>query len=129
RVWRAAMACGRRGPRRSNIGCAGWTGNWRGRLPGGSCFFLRFSRLLALLGRLGAELLREPLDAALGIDHLLPAGKERMAVRADFEVQLRLGRSSLPARPAGAANLDVVVLGVDAFLHSVLLGRPGKPPL
>ena len=79
--------------------------------------------------RLRAELLGEPLDAAFGVEQLLLAGEERVAARADFQVQLGLGRPGLPRRAARAARLDVVVLGVNAFLHSELLGVPGKPSL
>ena len=89
-----------------------------------SFFCLR--SLLAALRRLGTELLREALDTAFGVEQLLPSREERVAVRADFEVQLLLGRPGLPGRAAGAAGLDVVVLRVDAFLHSELLGRTGK---
>jgi hypothetical protein len=52
-----------------------------------------------------------------------------VAVRADFEVQLRLGRPGLPGRPAGAPGFDVVVLGVNGFLHGGLLGNSEKLPL
>src|SRR5712692_1028172 len=79
-------------------------------------------RLLAALGRLRAELLREPLHAAFRVDQLLPSGEERMTVRADFEVELRLGGAGLPRRAARAARLDVVILRMDAFLHGELLG-------
>src|SRR5262249_34415204 len=75
------------------------------------------------------ELLRKALDAAFGVDQLLPAGEERVAVGADFEVQVGLGRPGLPSRPARAPDLDFVVLGVKTFSHGVLLGRPGKKPL
>src|SRR5258706_2931696 len=73
--------------------------------------------------------LRKPLDAAFGIDQLLPAREERVAVRADFEVQFRLGRPRLPRVAARAARDDVVVLGMNAFLHSVLLGAWDKKSL
>src|SRR5262245_35206759 len=65
-------------------------------------------RLLAAGNRLGAELLGESFYAALGVDQLLPSRKKRMTVRADFQVQLFLGRARLPRRAAGAAGLDVV---------------------
>src|SRR5229473_3086801 len=92
---------------------------------GGRCFLLRFRRcrLLAALRRLGAKLLRKALHSAFGVDELLPAGEERVAVRADFEVQLLLGRAGLPCRPARAARLNLVILRVDAFFHNRLLGQ------
>src|SRR5262245_64153784 len=97
---------------------------WRSRRP-----LLSFCSLLAAFRGLGAELLREPLHAPFGIDQLLPAREERVAVRADFEVQLGLGRARLPRRAARAARLDDMVLRVDAFLHGELLRVPGKKPL
>src|SRR5262245_56557214 len=101
------------------------SGNWSAR--SGRCWLLRrFCRLLATLRGLGPELLREPVDAALGIDQLLTAGEERVAVGADLQVQLVFGGSRLPGRPAGTARFDVVVLGVNAFLHGSLLTLPGK---
>jgi hypothetical protein len=81
---------------------------------------------LPALRRLGAEPLREPLDPPFGIDQLLAAGEERMAIIADFEVQLRLGRPRLPRRAACAPDFDLVVLRVNPFLHGLLLGTYGK---
>src|SRR4051812_26745539 len=95
-------------------------------LPGGSRFLLALRclcRFLAALGRLRPELLREPLDAPFGVEQLLPAGEKRMAVRADFEVQLGFGRLRLPGGAAGAARLDVEILRVNPFLHGELLGN------
>jgi hypothetical protein len=112
---RGAMPCG--------IASRASSGRWS---ASGRCFLLRLCCLLPALRRLGAELLREALDAAFRVDELLPSRKERVAVRADFEVQLLLGRAGLPGRSAGAAGLDVVVLRVDGFLHNELLGRSGK---
>ena len=88
---------------------------WTGLLGGCGRHFLRLAgldrlRLLPALGGLGAEPLGEPFHAALGVDQLLTAGEERVAVVADFEVQLGLGRPRLPGRPARAARLDLVVL-------------------
>src|SRR5688572_23803198 len=88
-------------------------GRWSAR--GDRCFLLCLCCLLAALRRLSAKLLREALDAPLGVDELLPTGEERVAVRADLEVQLLLGRPGVPGRAAGAAGLDVVILRVDAF--------------
>ena len=86
-------------------------------------------RLLAALGGLRAELLREPLDAAFRVDQLLTAGEERVAVRADFQVQFGLGRTRLPRRPARAARFDLEILRVDGFFHGALLASSGKTPL
>ena len=77
--------------------------------------------LLPAFHRLGAEFLRKALDAALDVQNLLAARIERVAVRADLEVQLLLGGARLPRRAACAPRLDLVVLGVDAFLHTGLL--------
>src|SRR5262252_3357667 len=92
-----------------------------GRLLGG------LRGLLPALRGLSAEFLREPFDPAFRIDQLLFAREERMAVRADFEVQLRLRRAGLPFRSARAAGLDLVVLRVNSFSHSVLLALVQKP--
>ena len=67
--------------------------------------------------RLRTELLGEALDAAFGVDQLLPAREERVTVRADFEMQLLLGRSRLPRRTAGAPCLDLIIFGMNGFLH------------
>jgi len=66
---------------------------------------------------LRAELLGEALHAAFGIDQLLPAREERVAIRADFEVQLRLGRPGFPGIAARAARLDLVIFRMNAFFH------------
>ena len=76
----------------------------RGRLRG------RVRLLLAFLDpgdRLGAILLHKPLDAPLGVDQLLLTSEEGVAVRADFESELFLGRSRLPRRAAGTTGLDI----------------------
>ena len=76
---------------------------------------------LPLLRGLRAELLVEPLDAAFGVDQLLTSGEERMAVRADFEVELGFRRARLEGVAARAASLDLLVLRVNPFLHCLLL--------
>ena len=89
---------------------AGCGGLLNGDLRRGLLRFGRFRRrLLPLLDGLRAVLLREPLDAAFRVDQLLAAREERVAVRADFQVQLGLGRARLPRRAARAARLDVEV--------------------
>jgi hypothetical protein len=76
---------------------------------------------------LSAEFLGEALDAAFRVNQFLTAGEERMAARADFQVEFRLRRPRFPGRAAGAACVNVVVFRVDALLHSCLLMVPGKP--
>src|SRR5205814_9952721 len=91
--------------------------------------FLRFGSLrrgFPALRRLSAVLLREAFDAAFRIEQLLLAREERVAARADLEVQLGLGRMRLPGRPARAPRFDLEILGVDGFLHSDLLGQSAK---
>ena len=51
---------------------------------------------LALLDRLRAELLGEAVDTAFGVDQLLAAREERVAVGADVEVQFLAGAAGLP---------------------------------
>src|SRR4051812_20017849 len=58
-----------------------------------------------------AELLAEPLDAAGGVDELLLAGEERVAGRADVDVQFRLGAAGDERVAAGAMNVTGDVLG------------------
>src|SRR5580765_7813332 len=82
---------------------------------------------LAGRGRLRAEALREPLDAALGIDQLLATREERVAGAADFEVQFLLGRFRLEGVAAGATRLDVEVLWMNSRLHCELLVVKRKP--
>src|SRR5215213_9803458 len=101
-------------------------GRPRAGLPaGGGCgLLLIYARLgcrLPALHGLRAKFLGEPLDAALGIEELLTAREERVAIRADFQMQLVLGRMRLPGRAARAPRLDLVVLGVNLGLHCRLL--------
>src|SRR3954466_14714499 len=101
-----------------------WNRAGRALLGADGCLLvlLGLCRRLAALRGLHAETLGEALDAAFGVDQLLPAGEKRMAVVADFEVQLRLGGPGLPRRAARATRLDLVVLRVNPFLHCRLLG-------
>ena len=91
-------------------------------LRGGGFLFLRGA--LALLGRLRAELLRKAIDAAFGVDQFLAAGEERVAVRADVEVEIFAGRTGLPRRAAGAVHGRFEIFRMDIRLHvSVLSPR------
>src|SRR3954452_23598713 len=61
----------------------------------------------------------EALHAATRVDQLLLARVERMAVRADLHVDLRLGRAGRELVAAGAADVSLDVLGMDVGLHGV----------
>src|SRR5579862_3055644 len=61
----------------------------------------------------------EALDAAAGVDELLLARVERMALRADLDVQLGLRRAGLERVPARARDRGQDVLGMDAGFHRV----------
>src|SRR5919108_4650683 len=60
----------------------------------------------------------EALHPAARVEQLLLARVERVAVRADLDVQLGLRRARLELVAAGAANGRQDVLGMDAGLHS-----------
>ena len=59
----------------------------------------------------------ESLHSAGGIDQLLFAGKERMAFRTDFEMDLRFGGSGLKRLAASALHNGFDVLGMDIRFH------------
>src|SRR4051812_37772402 len=59
----------------------------------------------------------EPLDPAAGVDQLLLAGVERMAGRADLNVELRLRGARVELVAARASNVREYVFGVDLSLH------------
>src|SRR5262249_51286518 len=65
----------------------------------------------------------EPLDPAAGVDELLLAGVERMAVRADLDMELGLPGTRLERVPAGARDGCEDVFGVNVRLHLRL--KPG----
>ena len=78
-------------------------------------------------------LLGEAFDAAGGVDELLLAGEEGMAVGADFDVELGAldGGASVKIIAAGAVDCDGVIVGVNTGfhgkLHSVAAGLHGFP--
>src|SRR5438876_43294 len=85
----------------------------------GSCALAEVTTPLALSAAL-AGLGHAPLEAlyaAAGVDQLLPARVERVAVGADLHVQLSLGRAGDELVAAGAAHVALDVLRVDARLH------------
>ena len=87
---------------------------------GGLSVFAAAFELLLGFGR-GGVLATEALDASGGINQLLLAGEERVAGGADFEDDVSLvGGAGLEVVAAGAADVCLLVLGVDAFLgHDV----------
>ena len=80
----------------------------------GSCGFLfPFRDLLR-------ELLLEALDAAGGIDQLLLASEEGMAIRADFYAQRLAGEGRARFKFVSTArtmHADRVVIRMDSFFH------------
>ena len=86
--------------------------------PGGG--FSRGSKVLLLRGRGSGffVLAAEALDAAGGIHQLLLAGKERMAVGTDFNVDVAIvSRPGQERIPAGAVNANFVVVRMNGCLH------------
>jgi hypothetical protein len=66
-----------------------------------------------------AELLAESLDAAGGIDKLLFAGEERMALAANIDRD-SLGRAAGDKRiAAGTVNRTGLITGMDFFFHRI----------
>ena len=75
----------------------------------------------ALSRRFPAIALVEAIDASRGIDQLLLSGKERMASRANFHVEVALfGRAGLERLAASAANGDFYVFRVNSWFHLLL---------
>jgi hypothetical protein len=61
----------------------------------------------------------KPLDAARGVDQLLLAREERVAVRTDLEPDLGLRRPGFPRMTTGAMHVSVLVFRMDIGLHDV----------
>ncbi len=60
----------------------------------------------------------EALHTTGGVDHLLLAGKERVAVGADFHVNIALmGGAGLKAMTTGAYHPDCFVVGMNSLLR------------
>src|SRR4029079_10513530 len=77
-----------------------------------------FGRFTVGRAGLAGVLLTEFVDAAAGGDYLLLARIERMAVRADFDLQVVTeGRARVEGVPAAAGHRDLFVLGVDSVFH------------
>ena len=65
-----------------------------------------------------AELLVELGHASAGIDQLLLASEEGVTLRADFHLDILLGRTCLNHITAGASNSSLLIIGMDSFLHA-----------
>ena len=70
---------------------------------------------------LQAETLVEPINTSTGVNQLLLAGIERVALGADLNSDVLLGGASRKDIATGAANRSLFVIGMDTFLHVVHL--------
>jgi hypothetical protein len=59
----------------------------------------------------------EPLDAASGVDQLLLARVERVALGAELDMQVALGRPRVELVAARAVHVGERVFGVNSCLH------------
>jgi hypothetical protein len=81
-------------------------------------------------GSLGAcsVFVAELLDAACGVNDLLCAGVERVALGAHFDVQIRFAHSGagLELVAAAACHCDLFVFWVNGGFHFVFLAKVGR---
>ena len=70
---------------------------------------------------LQAKTLVEPINTSTGVNQLLLAGIERVALGADFNTNILLSRASGKDITASAADRGLFVIGMDTFLHFVHL--------
>ena len=77
-----------------------------------------------ILDILDAVTLLETIDTTAGVNQLLLAGIERVALGADFNAQLLLGRARHEGVAANAGNVHLLILRMDAFLHDFHLSSP-----
>ena len=70
---------------------------------------------------LQAESLVETINTSTGVNQLLLAGIERVALGADFNADVLLGGAGRKDVATGTANRSLFVLGMDTFLHVVHL--------
>jgi hypothetical protein len=61
----------------------------------------------------------EPLDPAPSVDNLLLPGKERMALGTYFNPQILFCRPRFKNRTTGAANLSLIIFGMNTLLHII----------
>ena len=72
---------------------------------------------------LQAVFLVETVDTSTGVNKLLLAGIERVALGADLNTNVLLGRTSGKDIAARAADGGLFVLGMDTFLHEFHLSH------
>jgi len=70
---------------------------------------------------LQAKSLVETVNTSTGVNQLLLAGIERVALGAEFNLDVLLGRASGKDVTASTTNGSLFVVGVDTFLHIVHL--------
>ena len=71
----------------------------------------------------------ETIYASGGIDQLLFTGEERVASRANFDVQVALlGRAGLECLAASAGNSYIDVFWVNSWFHLILRHSLKRPP-
>ena len=72
---------------------------------------------------LNAESLVKPINTSTGVNQLLLAGIERVALGADFDLDITLGRAGGKGIATSATDSGLLVLRMDAFSHVVHLFR------
>ena len=70
---------------------------------------------------LQAETLVETVNTSTGVNQLLLAGIERVALGADLNTDVLLSRTGREDITTGTANGSLFVVGMDTFLHFVHL--------
>ena len=76
---------------------------------------------MRILFLLQTKSLVETVNTSSGVNQLLLAGIERVALGADFNSDVLLGGTGSKDVTTGAANRSLFVLGMDTFLHVVHL--------
>ena len=66
---------------------------------------------------LQAEALVEAINTSTGVNQLLLAGIERVALGADLNGDVLLGGAGLDDVAAGASDGGLLVIGMDSFFH------------
>lgn len=93
---------------------------------------MRGPRLLGARSAFGCRFLAialvESINASCRVDELLLTGEERVASRADFDVQVVFsGRAGFEALTASATNGYFVIFRVDSWFHYFLSLHGGAP--